>query len=201
MFDMLPDFALTKTQQDHLYSYRLQRLRQAMAQADVGLCILNNPVSLRYTIDFDEYPIFQSHIPCCYLYVPIEGPLVMFGATGRDFPHVEDYQRPHFVSVFDGGFDLAGQSRGFTDHVLGFMAEYGLNGQRIAIERFSPLTNQALLHQGLSIVDAEVLVEQAKLIKCEAEIMCMQRCIAVAQHGMHKMQAALPNGNPWCGAK
>lgn len=37
-------------------------------------------------------------------------------------------------------------------------------------------------------------MEQAKLIKCEAEIMCMQRCIAVAQHGMHKMQAALQPG-------
>lgn len=194
MFDMLPSFALTTAQQECLYSYRLQRLRQAMSQADVGLCILNNPISLRYSIDFDEYPIFQSHIPCCYLYVPIEGPLVMFGATGRDFPHVEDYRRPHFVSVFDAGFDLAGQSTVFTNDVLSFMAEHGLTGQRIAIERFSPLTNQALLNQGLNIVDAEVLVEQAKLIKSEEEMLCMQRSIAVAQHGMQQMQAALQPG-------
>ncbi|HCH33049.1 MAG TPA: aminopeptidase [Oceanospirillaceae bacterium] len=194
MFNMLPGFTLTKDQQDSLHDYRLQRLRQVMEQADVGLCILNNPVSLRYVIDFDEYPIFQSHIPCCYLYVPIAGPLVMFGATARNFPYVEDYQRPHFISVFDAGFDLAGQSKVFTDDVMGFMAEQGLTGQRIAIERFSPLTNQALLGQGLTIVDAEVLVEQAKLIKNEEEIMCMQRSVAVAQHGMQQMQAALQPG-------
>ena len=62
MFNMLPDFTLTKVQKNNLYTYRLWRLRQAMKKADVGLCILNNPISLRYVIDFDEYQLFQSLI-------------------------------------------------------------------------------------------------------------------------------------------
>ena len=192
MFNMLPDFTLTKVQKNNLYTYRLWRLRQAMKKADVGLCILNNPISLRYVIDFDEYQLFQSHIPSCYLYVPIDGPLVMFGATGRNFPHVEDYQRPIFVTVFDGGFDLDRQSKLFTDHVQAFMNEHGLTGMQIGLDRFSPITNQAILAKGLSIVDGEVLVEQAKLIKCAEEILCMQRSVAVAQHGMKQMQE-----DPW----
>ena len=61
--NMLQDFDLTTTQQSNLYTYRLGRLRQAMKEADVSLCILNNPVSLRYVIDFNEYQLFQSHIP------------------------------------------------------------------------------------------------------------------------------------------
>ena len=194
MFNMLPDFTLTKVQKNNLYTYRLWRLREAMKKADVGLCILNNPISLRYVIDFDEYQLFQSHIPSCYLYVPIDGPLVMFGATGRNFPHVEDYQRPIFVTVFDGGFDLDRQSKLFTDHVQAFMNEHGLTGMQIGLDRFSPITNQAILAKGLSIVDGEVLVEQAKLIKCAEEILCMQRSVAVAQHGMKQMQEALQPG-------
>jgi Xaa-Pro dipeptidase len=194
MFNMLPDFALTKVQKYNLYSYRLRRLRQSMQKADVGLCVLNNPISLRYVIDFDEYQLFQSHIPSCYLYVPVEGPLVMFGATGRHFPHVEDYQRPVFVSVFDGGFDLNLQSKLFTEHVQAFMSEQGLTGMKVGLERFSTITSQALLAKGLSIVDGEVLVEQAKIIKCEEEIACLQRSVSVAQHGMKQMQEVLQPG-------
>ena len=37
-----------------MFDYRLSRLRQSMAEKDVSLAILQNPVSLRYAIDFDE---------------------------------------------------------------------------------------------------------------------------------------------------
>ena len=63
-----------------MFDYRLSRLRQSMAEKDVSLAILLNPVSLRYAIDFDEYQLFQAHIPACYLFVPLQGPLVMHGA-------------------------------------------------------------------------------------------------------------------------
>ena len=85
MFDMLPSFELSATQLDNLYSYRLQRLRSAMAAADIDLCVLNNPISLRYAIDCNEYPLFQSHLPTIYLLVPIEGPLCLYSASGRDY--------------------------------------------------------------------------------------------------------------------
>lgn len=32
--------------------YRLARLREQMQQADVPLCVLTNPVSMRYATDF-----------------------------------------------------------------------------------------------------------------------------------------------------
>ncbi|MBT7933424.1 MAG: aminopeptidase P family protein, partial [Thiotrichales bacterium] len=58
-----------------------------MAKKDVSLAIFLNPVSLRYAIDFDEYQLFQAHIPTCYLFVPLEGPIVMYGAVSKDFPN------------------------------------------------------------------------------------------------------------------
>ena len=84
-----------------MFDYRLSRLRQSMAKQDVSLAILLNPVSLRYAIDFDEYQLFQAHIPTCYLFVPLEGPLVMHGATRNDFPNVSEYTRPYYLSPFD----------------------------------------------------------------------------------------------------
>ena len=191
--NMLQDFDLTTTQQSNLYTYRLGRLRQAMKEADVSLCILNNPVSLRYVIDFNEYQLFQSHIPTCYLYVPIEGPVIMFGASARNFPHVTEYRRPFFMTIFDSGFDLSKQSNRFANHVTSFIKDNHLNN-RVALERFSPITNQALQSKGLTLVDGEALVEQARMIKSEEEILCIQHSIKVAQHGMKQMQDALHPG-------
>ncbi len=77
-----------------------------MGEQNVSLSILTNPVSLRYAIDFDEYQVFQSNTPTCYLFVPLEGPLIMHGATRKDFPNVLEYRRPNFISPFDSGLDL-----------------------------------------------------------------------------------------------
>lgn len=193
MFSMLPDFALSEQQLTKLYDYRLGRLRQAMAQADVDLCVLNNPISLRYAIDCNEYPLFQTHLPTLYLFVPIDGPLRLYSAAGRSYPHVSEYQRAHFVNVFDGGFDLRAAAENFLADLKNYRQQHGLTG-KLAIERFSPFVNQALLATDMTVLDAEIIVEQAKLIKSKEELLCMRRSIAVAQHGIGQMHQAMQPG-------
>ncbi len=153
----------------------------------MSLSILVSHVSLRYAIDFDEFQIFQSHIPTCYLFVPTEGPLVMHGATRRDFPNVSEYRRPNFISPFDSGFDLNNSVKKFSEEVDSFMKEYGHNN-KIAIERITPLATQSLKNLGYQVSDAECLLEKAKVIKYETEIECIKHTIAIAEYGMKLMQ-------------
>jgi len=170
-----------------MFTYRLGRLRTSMAEKNVSLSILVSHVSLRYAIDFDEFQIFQSHIPTCYLFVPAEGPLVMHGATRRDFPNVSEYRRPNFISPFDSGFDLNNSVKKFSEEVDSFMKEYGHNN-KIAIERITPLATQSLKSLGYQVSDAECLLEKAKVIKYETEIECIKHTIAIAEYGMKLMQ-------------
>ena len=51
--------------------YRLERLRAEMRNADIPLCVLTNPVSVRYATDFRNYQLFQSRIPIANLFVPV----------------------------------------------------------------------------------------------------------------------------------
>jgi len=194
MFDMLPNFSLSATQLDNLYSYRLQRLRSAMAVSDVDLCVLNNPISLRYAIDCNEYPLFQSHLPTIYLLVPIEGLLRLYSASGRDYPFVEQYARAHFNNVFDGGFELEQAAKNMVANIQDFMATYGLSKHKVALERFTPYVAETFKQVGTQIVDAEIIVEQAKLVKSAEELLCMQRSVAVGQHGIKQMHEALRPG-------
>lgn len=52
--------------------YRLARLCEQMHKADIPLCVLTNPVSMRYATDFRNYQLFQPRIPIAYLFVPVE---------------------------------------------------------------------------------------------------------------------------------
>src|SRR5210317_1202142 len=186
-------FSLTQEQYGRLNEYRLARIRRCMRERNVDLCVLNNPVSLRYAIDYDEYQLFQAHIPTVYLLVPIEGPLRMYGAARRDYLNVEEYQRPHFISVFDAGLDLDTAAKTFLSDIGDFRHQLGLSG-KVAFERFSPFVTQRALSAGWTVVDAEAIVEHARTVKSAEELLCMRHSIAVAQEGIAAMHVAMKPG-------
>lgn len=68
--------------QEQLRAYRLGRIKQGLKQQDAALCVLTNPISMRYAADYNTYLQFQSHIPSSYLVVPQDGPVVMYNAYG-----------------------------------------------------------------------------------------------------------------------
>ncbi|MEJ2016554.1 MAG: Xaa-Pro peptidase family protein [Limibacillus sp.] len=89
-----------------LDSYRKARLRQELTKAGAALMILVSPVSIRYAVNYAGYQLFQAHIPTFYLFLPADGPVVLFNTYGKESTADEVRQgRPN--SFFDGGFDLA----------------------------------------------------------------------------------------------
>jgi Xaa-Pro aminopeptidase len=193
LLDKEISFSMTSEQIERLNSYRLGRIRSIMRERGVDLCVINNPVSLRYAIDFDEYQLFQAHIPTVYLLLPIEGPIRMYGASRRNYINVQEYQRPHFISVFDGGLDLNTAAKTFIRDIADFRHQLGLTG-KVAFERFSPFVTERALAVGWVVEDAETIVEQARTIKSAEELLCMRHSIAVAQAGISAMQRAMRPG-------
>ena len=196
MIELIPPPNFSDIQKQALFDYRLGRIREEMLRQGVFLCILNNPVSLRYAINFDEYQLFQSHIAACYLFVPIEGPLLMFGAGQHSFPNVMEYRRPDFLSPFDGGFDLQSNCDKFLQTIISFVREHQLadKGSKVGVERFTTLVSQGLRDNKFQVVDAECIMEKAKLIKSPMEIECLKYSIAVAEYGIDLMRQQLQPG-------
>ncbi len=179
-----------------LRAYRLARLRAQLVEHDIAFCVLVNPVSLRYAVDLDEYQGFQSRIPSQYVFVPAEGPVIGHGISHRHYELIDDYRMPFRLNTFDGGLDLGDQARVFADSLKAFLSELGLagGGAKVAIEMLSPSITQAVLQVGVHAADADPLVERARSIKSDEEIQCMQHAIAVAEHGMNRMQSLLQAG-------
>jgi len=183
-----------------MHRYRLARLREQMRQKDVVLCVLCSPISLRYAVNFTEYQLFQSHIPTAYLFVPVTGEVRIYGASQRHNSLIDQYHSSRFATPFDGGLELTTNAQNIVNDIDEFLSELGLSEANsshrpsVAIERFTPELSKALLAADYSLMDAECLVEAAKVIKSPTEIACIKQAIAVAQYGIEQMREALTPG-------
>ena len=174
---------------------RLANLRATMSADAIDLLVLHNPVSLRYAVDYRGFPLYQSHIPSTYLMVPVEGPLVLYGGYSDSLETIDDVRPAHSVTAFDAGLDLSAVASGFAVDVATYLSEVGLSPTAVVgLERTSPSGHAALHDAGLRVVDAETAVELARSRKSPLELNALRYSIAVAEHGMAAMEAALLPG-------
>jgi Xaa-Pro aminopeptidase len=178
---------------DRLHAYRIGRIRQALRDTGTAMCILVSPVSLRYAVDYRGYALFQAHIPSTYLFVPLEGPIVIHNVYGA--PRGADEVRPgRAISYFDGAEDLAEYARLFAGDVVDFLSEIGTDNRRVAVEYINPSVTQAMMQRGIEVADGVAISESARIIKSADEIECMRWAIAVAEHGIAKVEEAVRPG-------
>ena len=50
---------------ERLHRWRLSRLRGQLEKTGAAMCLLVSSVSLRYAVNYRDYPLFQSHMPRC----------------------------------------------------------------------------------------------------------------------------------------
>ena len=178
---------------DRLHGYRLGRLREALARHDAAMCMLVNPVSLRYAADYRSYSLFQSHIPTTYLFVPQDGPVVIHNAYGA-VPGVDEIRAGRSISFFDGAGELPEQARLLAGDIADYLVEIGSGNRRVMVEYVNPSVTQALMQRGLEVLDGVSVAEEARTIKSPDEIACMKWAIAVAELGIARMRDALRPG-------
>ena len=88
-----------------LNDYRLGRIRQAMAERDVALAIVTNPLTMRYAVNYHEYMQFQARIPLMMLMIFADGPVVFSGAFIKNLDNVTEYVPTFGLAPFFAGFD------------------------------------------------------------------------------------------------
>ena len=178
---------------DVMHAYRLGRIRSALREADAAMCVLVSPVSLRYAVDYKTYALFQSHVPTSYLFVPVEGPLIIHHVYGAS-PLVDDVRVGRPISFFDGGPEMSEGARLLADDVIIYLKDIGTDNRRVAVEYVNPSITMALMQRGLDVIDGVAIAERARLIKSEDEINCMHWSIAVAEFGIARIRDAIKPG-------
>ena len=182
-----------------LRAYRLKRVREQLLYFDVAACVLFSPLSIRYASGVRNCALFQTHIVSGYLFVPAEGPVILFDAapgqrTARGLETVDEVREAMPLNFMYAGSRMTEWAQRWGAEMADLVEQHGGGNRRLAVERAGTQTTLALAANSVEVTDGMDVIESARKIKSPEEIMCINYAIAVAETGMWRIHNALEPG-------
>lgn len=183
---------------DKLRSYRLDRVRKELVKNNLEACILFDPVNVRYALDTVNMSVYNMHNLTRYCFVPVNGPTILYEYFNCEIlsKHLNliDEIRPAITwDYFSNGDQANLQLSKWINEVKDLSKNY-FKTKKIAIDVLNGPAVTALNKEGIEVVDAKLILEQARVIKSPDELICMKAAIEVAEKGVSKMRSDLKPG-------
>jgi len=183
---------------DKLRSYRLDRVKKELEKNNLEACILFDPVNVRYALDTTNMSIYNMHNLTRYCFIPINGPVILyeyFNCEGlSSHLNLINEVRPAITwDYFSNGDQANLQLKKWINEVDSLSNSYFKN-KKIAIDVINGPAVTALNKAGIKVVDAKLIIEQARVIKSPEELKCMKAALEVAGIGINKMREELKAG-------
>ena len=183
---------------DKLRSYRLDRVRKELVKNNLEACILFDPVNVRYALDTVNMSVYNMHNLTRYCFVPVNGPTILYEYFNCEIlsKHLNliDEIRPAITwDYFSNGAQADNQLLKWINEVKDLSKNY-IKSKKIAIDVLNGPAVAALNKEGIKVVDAKLILEQARVIKSPEELTCMKAAIEVAEKGVSKMRSDLKPG-------
>ena len=184
---------------DEVRRYRLARIRHALVERDLAGIILYDQINTRYAVDATNMQIWCGHNEVRYVYVPAEGPVVLFEFGGKDLlssglPTIDEV-RPAIVFLYFGtGSRLVDNARAWAAEMDSLIRENSGGNRRIAIDRIAPQGVIEVQRRGYEVFDGFEVMENAREIKSTGEIALMRHSIAVCERAIGQMRDAMRPG-------
>ena len=183
---------------DKLRFYRLDRVRKELIKNNLEACILFDPVNVRYALDTVNMSVYNMHNLTRYCFVPVNGPTILYEYFNCEIlsKHLNliDEIRPAITwDYFSNGDQADNQLLKWIDEVKDLSKNY-FKSKKIAIDVLNGPAVAALNKEGIEVVDAKLILEQARVIKSPDELTCMKAAIEVAEKGVSKMRSDLKPG-------
>ena len=183
---------------DKLRSYRLDRVKKELIKHNLEACILFDPVNVRYALDTVNMSVYNMHNLTRYCFVPVNGPTILYEYFNCEIlsKHLNliDEIRPAITwDYFSNGDQADNQLLKWIDEVKDLSKNY-FKSKKIAIDVLNGPAVAALNKEGIEVVDAKLILEQARVIKSPDELKCMKAAIEVAEKGVSKMRSELKPG-------
>jgi len=183
---------------DKLRSYRLDRVKKELEKNNLEACILFDPVNVRYALDTVNMSVYNMHNLTRYCFVPINGPVILyeyFNCEGlSSHLNLINEIRPAITwDYFSNGDQASSQLEKWVNEVKDLTNSY-CKSKKLAIDVLNGPAVTALNKAGIEVVDAKLILEQARVIKSPEELKCMKASIDVAEIGINKMREELKAG-------
>ena len=189
---------LTESELSSVRLGRLANVRREMTKKDIGSCILVDPINIRYATDSRNMQIYTARHPARYLFLPLEGPVILFEFAGCKHlaEHLETINEVRIAkssSFLYCVHDLEKDSENWASELADLIKKYGSN-KTVGVERINFLAGSCLQAKGFKLVDAQEPLEFARSIKLPNEIKMIRSSIQATEDGVKKMHEALKPG-------
>ncbi len=193
------EYSQAPTDLDAVRVYRLGRVRAELEKRDYAAIILYDQLNTRYATDATDMQIWCSHNENRYVYVPAEGPVIVFEYAGLEhlsegLPGVDEVRSATCWYYFAAGARCQEMVTEWAAEIADLVSQHGGGNKRVAIDRCGPLGVQELARHGISIHDGFEIMEVAREIKSPGEIVLMRHAIDVCEQGLAAMREALRPG-------
>ena len=154
---------------------RLERVREQMRRRDLAACVLIDPVNIRYATGARNMQVFHARNPARYLFLPAEGPVVLFEFPGchhlaAGLETIDEIRPAITVSFAAAGPRVDEQAGRWAAEIADLARRHGGGNRRIGLERVNYAAAAALAAEGFVILDAQEPIEHARAIKSPEEI-------------------------------
>ncbi|MEM7348264.1 MAG: Xaa-Pro peptidase family protein [Chloroflexota bacterium] len=179
--------------------YRLERVRRQLRQMDYAGIVLFDPLNVRYATDSTNMQLWITHNAARYVFVPVEGPVVMFDYHDTKFLSnhsevVDEIRSATSWFYFSVGDRYEEVARKWAAEIADLVHQYGGGNTRLAIDRCNPDGLVALQSHGLNIFNGEEVMELARRIKSDEEIKAMRCAIHACEQSMEVMRTEMHPG-------
>jgi Xaa-Pro dipeptidase len=180
-------------------AYRLGRVREQMAAHGLDACVLLDPVNIRYATGARNMQIFHSRNPARYLFLPVEGPVVLFEFTGcahlaAGLETIDEVRPAITASYAAAGPGVGNAEAAWARQVADVVEEHCGHLAAVGVERANAGAGLALRDRGLRLSDAQAPVERARAVKSAEELKCIRASIRATEAGVHRLRSALRPG-------
>jgi len=181
-----------------LRSYRLDRVKKELEKNNLEACILFDPVNIRYALDTVNMSVYNMHNFTRYCFVPVNGPVILYEYFNcenlSNHLNLIDEIRPAITwDYFSNGDQASSQLKKWINEIKDLSNSY-FKSKKIAIDVINGPAVTALNKEGIKVVDAKLILEQARVIKSTEELKCMKAAIDVAEIGVTRMRNDLKAG-------
>lgn len=193
------DISLPPGLLDSVRHYRLERVRRELRKRRVPAIVLYDPVNIRYATDTSNMQIWTGRNPTRYVMVFADGPVVGFEFHNcehvwNDVPVEAEIRSAVCWNYFNAGPEAPVKARQWAREIADLLYQYAPTERHIAVDRLDPEGLHALSEAGIRVVDGQAIMEGARTIKSDDEIVVMQAAIDVCERGIERMYDVLQPG-------
>ena len=182
---------------DDLRSYRLDRVKKELEKQNIEACILFDPVNVRYALDTTNMSVYNLHNLTRYCFIPVNGPVILYEYFNCEehashLNLIDEIRIAKTWDYFSHGDQAEKQLKKWINEVKD-LSKY-FKSKKIAIDVLNGPAVTALNKEGIEVVDAKSILEQARVIKSPEELKCIKVALKVAEIGVTKMREELRAG-------